>query len=135
MGSRGRISAESLAVVPSSVIAIPRPPTPNELTDEEAEEWRCQVNRMPADYFGREVHPTLIQLCRHVVAARRIAQLIEAHTASESLEIDTYLELLKAQERESRAITALSRTMRLTHQANVRAEQSRKPSAIDRPWD
>lgn len=134
MGTRGRKSANSLAIV-SNVVAIPRPDAPDELSDEGAEEWRHQVNRMPAGYFGREVFPTLIQLCRHVVAARRVAQLIEHASGGEELDVGDYLELLKAQERESKAIIALSRTMRLTHQANVNAKQSRKAPAIERPWD
>jgi hypothetical protein len=134
MGVRGRKSANSLAVV-SNVIAIPRPEAPSELSDEGAEEWRNFVNRMPAGYFGREVFPTLVQLCRHVVSARRIDQLIERTTAGDELDVRDYMELLKAQERETKAIIALSRTMRLTHQANVNANQSRKTPAIERPWD
>jgi hypothetical protein len=134
MGARGRKSLNSLAVV-GNVIAIPRPEAPGELTEEEVQEWVSQVNRMPAGYFGREVYPTLVQLCRHVVAARRIAQLVESEVGKKRFDPDIYLKLLQAQERESRAITMLSRTMRLTHQANVKWDRSRKQTAIERPWD
>jgi hypothetical protein len=62
-------------------MAIPRVQPPEELAPEEAEEWRAVTNRMPSDYFGREHYAALVQKCRHVVAARRIAQLIEQQLA------------------------------------------------------
>jgi hypothetical protein len=46
------------------------------LTDEQATEWWAVVNRLPADWFPRETHALLIQYCRHVVSARRVAQLL-----------------------------------------------------------
>ena len=47
-----------------------------ELSDEEGEEWCEIVDRLPADWFARETHALLVQYCRHVVAARRVSQLI-----------------------------------------------------------
>jgi hypothetical protein len=136
MAQRGRKTAESLALIDNSaVLAIPRAQPPAELTDEESEVWRDFTNRMPADYFGREHYPMLAQLCRHTVSARHVAQLV-AHAEATQADIGEYLKLLAAQERESKAIIALSRTMRMTHQANVRAECSRIPEISDyKPWE
>ena len=127
---------KQLAIVDNSkILSIPRAQPPAELTTEEATEWTALTNRMPADYFGREHYPTMIQLCRHTVAARRVAQLIEQHVNSAELAVPAYLQLLKAQELESRAITALLRTMRLTHQSNVPANTSRTPQiTVEAPW-
>lgn len=136
MKQRGRKSANALSLVDNSkILEIPRAKPPEELNDEEAQEWKAIVNRLPADYFGREHYATLVQLCRHTVAARRIAQLIEASIAADDLHVAGYLKLLRAQELESRAITALSRTMRLTHQANVPTNSARiEPVTVENPW-
>ena len=87
MTKQGRKSAASLALRPiTPVEAKPRPAPPAELSDEEAEEWRAVVGRMPADWLARETYPLLVQYCRHVVSARRIHQLIEALQNDEELD-------------------------------------------------
>ncbi len=63
MGTRGRKSAAELGVIQG----IPeRPDAPDELTPEQAEEWRAVVDRMPVDWFRREIWPLLCAYCRHV---------------------------------------------------------------------
>jgi hypothetical protein len=128
---------KGLTVVDNSrVLAIPRAEPPEELTAEEAEEWRSVTNRMPADYFGKEHYACLVQRCRHVVNARRIAQLIDRHLGGEEISAATYIKLLRAQKEETTAIIACDRTMRLTHQSNVPANVSRIPQVtIDAPWN
>jgi DNA primase len=129
MGARGR-QPGSLAIVDNSrVLTMPRAKPPEELTDEEAEEWRGLTNRMPADYFGREHYSVLVQLCRHTIAARHLAETIKNTT-----ELKDYLKLLTAQAQESRSIAVLARSLRLTHQANVRQELSRTPEITNAPW-
>ena len=90
---------------------------------------------MPADYFPRETHAVLAQYCRHVVASRRVAQLITQATSGDALDVDTLDKLYKMQEREGRALSALAQRMRLTQQTNVRVEQARKPSMVKKPWE
>src|SRR5262245_7848882 len=120
---------QNLAIVDNSkILEIPRAKPPAELTDEEADEWRAYTNRMPADYFGREHYATLVQLCRHTVQARRIAQLIEQTAKEPDINISLYRDLLRSQEVETRSIVALLRTMRMTHQSNVPANVSRTPA-------
>lgn len=135
MGDRGRKSAADLTVVTGGgVTSLRRPHPPGELTDEQAEEWRAVVNRLPADWFPRETHGMLAQYCRHIVAARRVAQLLAAFEARETLDIEQYDRMLKMQEREGRAISSLATRMRISQQATVNAKRQ-KPAAQPKPWD
>lgn len=136
MKKRGRQSAASLEIAVHSVVeTIQRPDAPYDLTDEQATEWWAVVNRMPADWFPRETHGMLAQYCRHVVAARRVAQLIAKAEKAKALDVGEYDQLLKMQEREGRAISSLATRMRISHQATVRAEQARKPKQVEKPWE
>jgi hypothetical protein len=133
---RGRKSAASLAVISSNGIeTIRRPEPPAELTEEQAEEWKAVVNRLPADWFPRETHQLLAQYCRHVVCARRVAQLIGRAEGGREFDIEHYERLLRMQEKESRAISSLATRMRLTQGSTMRPELARKPLALPKPWD
>ena len=135
MKQRGRKFAAQLAVAP--VVSVePRPVAPGELTDEQAAEWDAVVARMKADHFTRERHGLLVQYCRHVVAARRVAQLVAACETEPEFELAQYDRLLKMQEREGRALSSLATRLRLTP-ASV--EDKKKDPAGGkggpRPWD
>jgi hypothetical protein len=135
MEGRGRRSAASLAVVSSSAIEITeRPAPPSDLSAEQKVEWVSVINRMPADWFPRETHGMLAQYCRHVVAARRVAQLIAAAEADEEFNVKDYDRLLKMQEREGRAITSLATKMRLSQQSSY-DKSKKKPSTTRKPWE
>ena len=138
MRQRGRKSAASLAVMQMAgpLDRVERPDAPYDLTDEQATEWRAIVNRMPADWFTRETWPMLAQLCRHVIASRRLAMLIAAEETGEGmLNTDLWLKLLAAQERESRAISSLSGRMRLSQVATLRQDRTEKPRTGSKPWE
>lgn len=135
---RGRKSAAELSVVGlAEVERETRPDAPYDLTDEQAEEWRGVVEAMPADWFPREVHGLLTQYCRHIVAGRRIAQLVAACEAGSDggLDLEEYDKLLKMQEREGRAASSLATRLRITTQATVRAEGAKKPKKRRAPWE
>lgn len=134
MGIRGRQSTAALTVVASGVEIVPRAKPPDELTDEQAHEWRAVVNRLPAEWFPRETHGMLAQYCRHVVAARRVAQLIASAEAGETLDVEEYDRLLKMQEREGRALSSLATRMRLSQQTTY-DPRKKKPSTTKRPWE
>jgi hypothetical protein len=135
LGARGRHSSAELSVVAGGVVsAIERPAAPGELTDEQQAEWRSIVGRMPADWFPRETWALLAQYCRHVVAAKRIGQLIEQAEADAAFDLDAYDKLLKMQEREGRAMSSLATRMRLTQQSTVNAKKQ-KPVLGRKPWD
>lgn len=135
MGTRGRVSAAALEVAqPSKVETIQRPDAPYDLTDEQTEEWWAVVNRMPADWFPRETHALLSQYCRHVVAARRLAQLIAAEEAGE-FDLDRYDQLLRMQEREGRALSSLATRLRITQQSTVSAKAKKPGLSGKKPWE
>jgi hypothetical protein len=134
MQQRGRTSAAELAVIgPKGIETIRRPEPPDELTDEQAEEWRGVVNRCPADHFPRETHSLLIQYCRLVTRARRLAQLTDKMERSKEFDQYEYTRLLLAEEHISRAIASLSGKMRLSQQSLVRYDKPRKTTT--RPWE
>lgn len=127
MGARGKQSAAAMSVVRSAGIsAIDRPVPPDELTCDQANEWRSVVSRMPADWFPRETHAMLIQYCRHVVTARHVAEMIEDFRVDDSSDqtIETYNKLLIMQEREGRAMSALATRMRMSQQAQYNHKKS-----------
>jgi hypothetical protein len=134
MGTRGRESSASLAVLTGVISSISRPEPPAELTDEQAVEWLAVVNRMSADWFPRETHGMLAQYCRHVVAARRVAQLVNCCESGDVLDISEYDRLLKMQEREGRAISSLATRMRIS-QHSTYDKGKKKPQGGKRPWE
>lgn len=118
MKQRGRKSKAQLSV--PEIKPKERPEPPECLTEEEAEEWRAIVGRMPADWFQREHYPALENLCRHAVASR----MAEGSDLA----------------RESRAVLACMRALRLTHQAQydaAKADRSVKRAASGgpAPWE
>ncbi len=133
---RGKKSAASLEVVNhSGITELPRPGPPTELTEEQAFEWQSVVDHLPAEWFPRETHGLLAQYCRHVVAARRVAQLIAGMEARDVLLIDDYDQLLKMQEREGRALSSLATRMRISQQATFHPEKSKGQKVAKKPWE
>ena len=133
MRKGGRISSASLMVVKTGICSVDRPDPPAELSDDEAHEWRCVVDRMPADWFPRETHPLLIQFCRHTVIARHLAQLIKACESERELDMRQYGELLKLHANEGRAMSSLATRMRVSQHAQYNI-QKKTGSSIEKPW-
>jgi 3-methyladenine DNA glycosylase/8-oxoguanine DNA glycosylase len=90
---------------------------------------------MPADWFPRETHGMLAQYCRHVVAARRVAQLIERVEAAPEFCIESYERLLRMQDKETRGMSLLATRMRLTQHTSKTYAAARKPSMVPKPWE
>lgn len=136
MDQRGRKSAASLEVVTGEgITAIRRPDPPSELTDEQSHEWRSIVNRLPAEWFPRETHGMLAQYCRHIVASRRVAQLIGDFEGRDEIDIEAYDRLLKMQEREGRAMSSLATRMRISQQSTLDREKRKPTKAARKPWE
>ena len=135
MAQRGRISEAELAVAPV-VHVVPRPKAPDCLTDKEAGVWESYVSSMPGDFWRASDMPQLEALCRHVVAGRRISLWIEDLLDQGTKELEDVDRLHKMRERETRAATALARTLRLTKQSQLGPEKAHTNAASDtRPWD
>lgn len=136
MAKRGRQSAASLEIAPvGPVETIQRPDAPYDLTDEQSEEWWAIVNRMPADWFPRETHAMLADLCRHIVKSRRIAQLVQDAESAEELDVGLLDKLYKMAERESRAITSLSTKTRISQQATLTKRADKGSRGVRKPWE
>lgn len=136
---RGRKSAAELAVVPVALDAR-RPAPQTHLSEPQAEVWRDTVATMPAGWFQRSHEPLLTAYCRHVVRAAELDKLLQSAMAlgSDASVKDADI-LLKMAERETRALIACARTLRLTHQAQMHPRTAGR--AIDnaptgpRPWE
>lgn len=137
MGARGRKSSTELTTQ-GAVTLIERPDVPLELTPEQAAEWAKICDTKPADWFNDGNVALLVQHCRHIVEARRIAQLIDQECAREDLNMKTYLDLLNAQRHETAALKAGAAAMRLSQQAQYgprsAATADRSARMVKRPW-
>lgn len=139
MRKRGRKSAAELATItPQGLVErVQRPDAPYTLSDVEAAEWRAIVASMPADWFTRETWPLLEQYCRHSIRAWKVSMLLtQLETQKGDLEVDHWLKLLGAQERESRALAMLARQMRLSQVSTMRQDRTPKPPPEGpKPWE
>jgi hypothetical protein len=115
MTQRGRKSAAHLAIV--APIPTGRPQPPPDLTEEQSEVWRSTAAALPPDWFARETLPVLAQYCRHVCRARWLAKWVDKNAPSMGMpELDKGLAMC---ERESRAVLAHARSLRLTLQSRT----------------
>jgi hypothetical protein len=121
-------------ILPHDVRPAKRPKPPSDLTKEQATEWQFVVDRMPADWFPREMHGVLVQYCRHIIEARRIGQLIAQMVGKKRFDLDQYEQLLRMQDKEGRSVSMLATRMRLTQQS--RYDKKRKTGNViaQRPW-
>ena len=124
--------------VAGAVSLVRRPDAPLDLTPEEGDEWLRIVDAMPADWFTPETHALLRQHCRHVVAARRVAQLIDQEMAREDMDVGALDKLLQMQARETGALKAMAASMRISQQASYTAQRAgtqKEKRAVRRPWE
>jgi hypothetical protein len=93
---------------------------------------------MPADWFAPEHIVMLTQYVRHKAQADLIAVQLDnfdpAWLADDDAGLKRYNMLTALQERETRTINALDRSMRLTQQSKIRAEKVIKSQAGRKPW-
>jgi hypothetical protein len=143
MGTRGRKSGEEITSGALTLFETRRPGPPQGLSEAERTVWRDTVGCMQAGWFARSQYPILTAYCRHAVRADMLAVQIEAFQA-EWLHVEGGLarldKIMAMAERETRVITACARSMRLTHQAQIRPQSAgsaaaRQPPDGKRPWD
>ncbi|WP_313327006.1 hypothetical protein [Pseudomonas qingdaonensis] len=137
MATRGRKSVASMAVAPPVGVDNRLAP-PRNLTPAQKAEWMQVVNARPADWFGPEHAAMLAQYCRHKVQADLIAQQLEEFLPEWLLEdegLKRFDKLGGMLERETRAMNALLRSMRLTQQSLLRADKAVPSGGKGRkPW-
>ena len=133
---RGRPSINEL-MTPRLITVYERQRPPPELAGEEAEAFLAFANAESADWFTPTSVPLLAQLARHIVQARRIAELIERTVGQRETELGYYVELLKQQRAESQIIAALATKLRLTPQSRRTDRGNARPLGEGRrpPWE
>lgn len=137
MAPRGRTSTADLEVK-GAVTIIQRPHPPLDLTPEETDEWAAIVDSLPADWFPRETHGLLRQYCRHIVSARRVAQLIDQEMARPEVDVVMLDKLLGMQARETGAMKAMAASMRVSQQATYTTKAgatAKGGTSRARPWE
>ena len=140
MGARGRQSADALATV--TVIEAKRPAPPATLSVIEAALWRDVVATMPADWVRRAQFPLLVAFCRHSARADVLAGQIAAFKPewlSEAGGLERFDKLHSMAERETRAMAASARALRITNQTQITPGKAGRATAREgggkRPWD
>jgi hypothetical protein len=144
MGSRGRQSANDLAII-DQANPVERMPPPGALTDRERVEWMRIVNEFPAEYFNAGQRSMLKQYVKHVahadIISGQIADLAALMDGADDeggtqwLEaMPMYDKLLKMQERETRAMASLG--IRLGFAKSAHREQGAKKGNVNpKPWE
>jgi hypothetical protein len=149
----GRKSTAELGVK-ISALEVKRPKPPAEFSPEEKETWKSITAQKPPDWFRKDTFPLLTAYCSHIENARRIDRLLTAVRTDEYMRTDDlsftdYLNclntLLRARDRESRALISLARSMRLSQQAMIlprgagrqmaNTVNTRLPHESRRPWE
>ncbi|HWR79877.1 MAG TPA: hypothetical protein VN303_06735 [Pseudomonas sp.] len=95
------------------------------------------INARPADWFGPEHAGMLEQYCRHKVQADLVAQQLQSFDPAWLADDDglqRFDKLSAMQDRESKTITALMRSMRLTQQSMIRADKVVRNTIGRKPW-
>jgi len=125
MRQRGRKAQTDIKPAP---ISTRRPAPPAALTPAQAGIWQSVTGCYPADYFRKSEHDLLAMYCKHMAESWRVSQLIDTLTDDYIKEadsgIETYAKLLKMRDTETRAATALARSMRITHQSRVHKDSA-----------
>lgn len=136
MAQRGRQSVASLAVA-ASITGTSRLAPPANLTAMQKAVWVSVVNARPADWFGDEHVGMLAQYCRHKVQSDLIAQQLECFDPAWLVDDDglkRYDKLGGMLERETRAMNALLRSMRLTQQSLISKDKTPGKAQGRKPW-
>ena len=122
---------------------IVRPDPPAELTEEQAKEWREVVDALPANWFPRETHVLLINLCRLTCRQRLLDSTInEMEKDPEVRKTQAYRDMIKEDREILRMIGQICSKMRLTqsgtqsqHNTKGRGTKGNRGFKVVRPWD
>jgi hypothetical protein len=137
--NRGRPSIDSLSA--TAILPGARPDPPVELEPEAAAEWRAITNRLPSDWFPRESHSLLVDLCQQIILARSLAAKVSAlGVPSDAEALATYDKMVRLKLNLSSSIGKLATRLRLTNQSKIGPrEAGRKAAAQPRgkqkPWE
>jgi hypothetical protein len=120
-------------------LEIQPPEPPDELSEDEAIEWRNIVSQMPPDYFQNEVFPILIELCRHICLSRFYygkLQMLNKRMGVDKKSIGAALQMARMHTLESKVVAQLLGRLGVTK----RTREGREKKAVRniggrRPWE
>lgn len=133
-----RPSTASLSVVPLQ--ALPRIEPPDGLLDEELTLWRAVVDSKPADWFGEDSAPLLVEYVRAKVMCDMLDLQVKAAIAGGGEPetaglIKSYLDM---RDKESKRLLSIGTKLRLTQQSRytpkAAATAAAKVGGQARPW-
>ena len=134
MQQRGRKSAASLAVV--STLVQKRQEPPSHLTADQKDLWRRVVETKPAEWFGDDSAPLLVEYTRAVSMCDRLEREVAA--AIESGDIEVTERMLKMRDREAGRAAKLAAALRLTQQSRytpqAAATANKRTLHAAKPW-
>lgn len=126
-------SSASLSVVPVQPLA--RVSAPDGLSKEEAQLWRQVVDSKPADWFGEDSAPLLMEYVRAKVSCDVLhAQVQAALAGGEAKEIKDAMQL---RDMESRRLLSIGTKLRLTQQSRYTpkaASTADRGAGGRKPW-
>lgn len=136
MNTRGRKSAASLAVVSSNVLPQ-RVEPPVGLSAAQSELWVQVVNTKPADWFGADSAPILVEFVRAVETCDLLADVIRTTMAGgDPREIE---KILAVRDREAKRAADLATKLRLTQQSRytpqAAATANKNTKSGPKPWE
>jgi hypothetical protein len=137
---RGRPSLAS--TLATAVLPGQRPEPPEGLEPVAAGEWCAITGRLPPDFFPREVHPVLQELCEVVALSRRVAADLNALPRCSLADSEAFAQFDKLAQLKLRLgaqIGALSTKLRITNQSryakHTAARQAAAGANHKRPWE
>ena len=140
MAKRGRESQASLSIV-GTVSTISRVAPPSGLTPQQRNLWLSIVNSKPAEWFGDEHVPQLVQYVRHLATEEMLANQIEAFDPkwmAKEEGVRRMKTLIDMRAKEASTTNMLARSMRLTHQSVYPAAKANtlanKGGGRRKPW-
>jgi hypothetical protein len=141
-----KTSVAEAETIPFALPGSPMAP-PAELSTDEARYWIALVHAFPAERFGPDDVPLLVELCRHQNLARKINVELDAMRRTRLIGPSPerakaramFNQLLRASRAESELIAMLCTKLRLAHQSSERkivaARARERMGTGPRPWD
>ena len=136
-----RKSKAELSVAPVTVArVIPKPPT--HLTSAQGEVWRLVMASAAGEYIATEAYPVLVEYCRAVVEADRIAAEVDRFNPEWSRESDglkQWKTLHAMQDTAARRVTNIATRLRIPPSSRIHQRTAGSAAARHnpgrRPWD
>lgn len=114
---------------------VERPSAPKGMPAPAKRVWERITGAMPPDWFRPEHIDMLEQYCLHIAAARKYARRRDRQPVATDEDVLTANRLSTMADRETKVALALARSMRITHQAQMRAETAARKADNQRSAD